>query len=211
MATGIDSTKLRQGRLADGDWQKLTDAIPKLAKAQLWLDDTPRLSASQIVARCRTLARTVGKPLKLIVVDYLQLMEGQGETRAQEVGDVSRRLKELAKVMGCPVMALSQLNRGLEARADKRPLLADLRESGDLEADADFVLMLYRDEVYRSGSPDAGSCEFLVRKFREGSPGMVRVTFLPHQSRFADYYAPIVGPKEAPKGKRVRSPLPTDE
>ncbi len=183
----VDSRRMATGRLEDSDWTKITGAVGRLAEAPLWLDDNPNVSIAEIRGKARRLASKVGD-LGLIVVDYVQLMTGRtsAENRQVEVAEISRGLKILARELHCPVVALAQLNRGLEQRADKRPLLSDLRESGALEQDADVVLFLYRDEIYNPDSPDTGTAEVLVSKHRSGPLGMTRLAFLSHYTRFAN-------------------------
>ncbi|MEY3570838.1 MAG: Replicative helicase, partial [Pseudomonadota bacterium] len=153
----LDQHRLRTGRLNDEDWPRLTHAIQKLNDAQIFIDETPALSSIELRARSRRLARQCGK-LGLIIVDYLQLMSANspGENRATEISEISRNLKGLAKELNCPVIALSQLNRSLEQRPNKRPVMSDLRESGAIEQDADLILFIYRDEVYNPDSPEKG-------------------------------------------------------
>lgn len=174
----VDSSKLRNGSLSGGDWSKLVAAAGKLAEAPIWIDDNPGLTVNEIRAKSRRLKSEVGS-LGLIVVDYIQLMTGRSnaESRQVEVAEISRGLKLLARELEVPVVALAQLNRGLEQRADKRPMLADLRESGSLEQDADVVMFIYRDEVYNPESPDKGMAEVIVAKHRAGATGTVRLAF----------------------------------
>ncbi|HUF33624.1 MAG TPA: replicative DNA helicase [Acidimicrobiales bacterium] len=183
----VDATRMRNGRLAEADWTKISHAIGRLAEAPLYIDDNPQATVMEIRSKARRLKSRVGD-LGLVVVDYLQLMTGRGraENRQVEVSEISRGLKVLARELECPVVALSQLSRGLEMRADKRPMLADLRESGSLEQDADVVMFLYRDELYNTESADRGTCEVLVAKHRSGPTGMDRLAFLDHYTRFAN-------------------------
>ena len=187
----MDSVKLRNGRITQGDWAKIGASVGKLADSQLWIDDNARVTVMEIRAKARRLQSKVGQ-LGMVVVDYIQLMSGAGkfENRQTEVAEISRGLKILARELGCPVVALAQLNRALEQRADKRPMLADLRESGSLEADADIVAFLYRDELYNNQSPDKGTAEVLVMKHRAGPTGIVRLAFLEHYTRFANMARP---------------------
>jgi replicative DNA helicase len=184
----LDQHRLRTGKLNDEDWPRLTHAIQKMNDAQLYIDETPALSSIELRARSRRLARQCGK-LGLIIVDYLQLMSGNsaGENRASEISEISRNLKGLAKELNCPVIALSQLNRSLEQRPNKRPVMSDLRESGAIEQDADVILFIYRDEVYNPDSPDKGTAEIIIGKQRNGPIGAIRVTFLGQYTQFADY------------------------
>ena len=183
----VDSVRMRNGRLTDADWPKISHAIGRLAEAPLFIDDNPQLTIMEIRAKARRLKAKEGD-LGLVVVDYLQLMTGRGsaENRQVEISEVSRGLKVLARELECPVVALSQLSRQLEARADKRPMLSDLRESGAIEQDADVVMFLYRDSVYNKDSPDAGEAEVLVSKHRSGPTAMVRLAWLDNYTRFAN-------------------------
>ena len=183
----VDSRRMATGNLQDADWTKITGAVGRLAEAPLWLDDNPNVSIAEIRGKARRLASKVGQ-LGLVVVDYVQLMTGRSnaENRQVEVAEISRGLKILARELHCPVVALAQLNRGLEQRADKRPMLSDLRESGALEQDADVVIFLYRDEIYNPESPDTGTAEVLISKHRSGPLGMTRLAFLSHYTRFAN-------------------------
>jgi replicative DNA helicase len=180
----VDSTKIRTGKLAEADWAKIGKAIGRL-EVPLFLDDNPRVTVMEIRAKARRIKARYGG-LGLIVIDYLQLMGGSGssENRQLEVSDISRNLKILARELEVPIIALSQLSRNLEARADKRPMLSDLRESGSLEQDADVVMFLYRDEVYHQDSPDKGSAEVIVAKHRAGPIGTKRLVFLGQYTRF---------------------------
>ncbi len=184
----IDQHKIRTGKLDDDDWPRVTSAVHMLSEAPLFIDDTPALSPSEMRARSRRLAKEHGS-LGLIVVDYLQLMKVPGfnaENRTAEISEISRSLKSLAKELQVPVIALSQLNRSLEQRADKRPVMSDLRESGAIEQDADLICFIYRDEVYYEDSPDKGVAEIIVAKQRNGPIGKVRVAFIGKYTRFED-------------------------
>lgn len=180
----VDSAKLRAGFLADHDWPKLTRAAGRLSEAQMYIDDTPALNVLEMRAKARRLQRDKG--LGLIVVDYLQLMRGLGsmESREREISEISRSLKALAKELRVPVVAISQLNRGVESRHDKRPQMADLRESGAIEQDSDVILFVYRDEMYNRESPDKGVAEIIIGKQRNGPTGLVRLAFLSEYTRF---------------------------
>ena len=184
----LDQQRLRTGRLNDEDWPRLTHAIQKMNDAQIFIDETPALSSIELRARSRRLARQCGK-LGLIIVDYLQLMSANspGENRATEISEISRNLKGLAKELNCPVIALSQLNRSLEQRPNKRPVMSDLRESGAIEQDADLILFIYRDEVYNPDSPEKGMAEIIIGKQRNGPIGSVRMTFLGQYTKFENY------------------------
>jgi replicative DNA helicase len=187
----LDQHKLRTGRLTDDDWNRLTNAVGKLHEAPIHIDETPALNALELRARARRLHRQYGT-LGLIVVDYLQLMQASttGENRATEISEISRSMKALAKELNVPVVALSQLNRGLEQRPNKRPVMSDLRESGAIEQDADLILFIYRDEVYNPDSPEKGSAEIIIGKQRNGPIGMVKLTFLGEHTRFENYAQP---------------------
>jgi replicative DNA helicase len=181
----INQQRLRTGRLEDGDWPRLTEAIRKMHEAQLFIDETPALNALELRARARRLARTCGK-LGLIVIDYLQLMSAysMGENRATEISEISRSLKALAKELQVPVVALSQLNRTVESRTDKRPVMSDLRESGAIEQDADVIFALYREEFYNPDTPDKGVAEVLILKQRNGPTGRLNLRFAGENTRF---------------------------
>jgi replicative DNA helicase len=182
----VDASKLRGGFLAESDWPKLTRAAGLLSEAPIFIDDSPALNVLEIRAKSRRLQREHG--LGLVVVDYLQLMRGIGrpESREREISEISRSLKALAKELCTPVIALSQLTRGVEARQDKRPQLSDLRESGAIEQDADVIAFIYRDEMYHPDSADAGKAEVIVGKQRNGPTGRVILTFRSHLTRFDD-------------------------
>ncbi len=183
----IDQSHLRTGRLTDEEWPRLTEAIEKLRTISLHIDETAGLTSSELRANARRLSRQCGK-LGLIVVDYLQLMSGSssdGENRATELGEISRGLKMLAKELQCPVMALSQLNRSVETRPDKRPMMSDLRESGAIEQDADIIMFIYRDEYYtKDACKEPGVAEIIIAKQRNGPTGMVKLAFLKPITKF---------------------------
>ncbi|MEX0615507.1 MAG: replicative DNA helicase [Methylophaga sp.] len=188
----IDQHRLRTGKLNDEDWPRLTSAIQLLNDAPLFIDDTGGLSPTELRARARRLKREHG--LSLIIVDYLQLMQGsnngrQAENRATEISEISRSLKALAKELNVPVIALSQLNRSLEQRPNKRPVMSDLRESGAIEQDADIIVFIYRDEVYNEDSAEKGKAEIIISKQRNGPIGTVALTFQGKYTRF-DNFAP---------------------
>ena len=184
----LDQHRLRTGKLIDEDWPRLTAAIQKMNEAQVFIDETPGLNPIEMRARARRLSRQCGK-LGLIVVDYLQLMTGStpGDNRSAEISEISRSLKGLAKELHCPVIALSQLNRSLEQRPNKRPVMSDLRESGAIEQDADVIIFLYRDEVYNPDSPDKGTAEIIIGKQRNGPIGAVRLTWIGAYTKFGNY------------------------
>lgn len=184
----LDQHKVRTGKLQDDDWQKLTHAVGKLNDAAIYIDESGALTAPQLQARARRLHRQCGG-LGLLVVDYLQLMSAarEGENRATEISQISRSLKALAKELNVPVVALSQLNRSLEQRTNRRPIMSDLRESGAIEQDADLILFIYRDEVYYPETKDKGMAEIIIGKQRHGPIGTVPLTFLPEFTRFENY------------------------
>lgn len=177
---------MRSGNMSDNDWTKLAGKMGSVSDAPLFIDDSPNLTMMEIRAKCRRLKQR--HDLRLVVVDYLQLMTSgkRVESRQQEVSDFSRSLKLLAKELDVPVIAVSQLNRGPEQRTDKRPLLADLRESGSLEQDADMVILLHREDAYERESPRAGEADFIVAKHRNGPTSTITVAFQGHYSRFVD-------------------------
>jgi replicative DNA helicase len=187
----LDQMKLRTGKLTDDDWGRLTDAVGKVHDAPIHIDETPALNCLELRARARRMHRQYGR-LGLVVVDYLQLMSSNsyGENRATEISEISRSLKALAKELKVPVVALSQLNRGLEARPNKRPVMSDLRESGAIEQDADLILFIYRDEVYNPDSADKGKAEIIIGKQRNGPIGTLNLTFIGEYTRFENYADP---------------------
>jgi len=184
----LDQHRMRTGKLRADDWPRVTHAVQKMQDAQIYIDETPGLTSVDLRARARRLARQCGK-LGLIVIDYIQLMSanGSGENRATEISEISRSLKSLAKELECPVIALSQLNRSLEQRPNKRPIMSDLRESGAIEQDADLILFIYRDEVYNPDSPDKGTAEIIIGKQRNGPIGTTRLTFQGESTRFLNF------------------------
>lgn len=189
----IDQQKIRTGRLDPEDWQRVSSAISIMSKAPMFIDDTGGLTPTELRARARRLKREHN--LGLIVVDYLQLMQvpGTRENRATEISEICRSLKSLAKELGIPVIALSQLNRSLETRNDKRPIMSDLRESGSIEQDADLIVFIYRDEVYDKDSPYKGTAEIIIGKQRNGPIDIVRTTFLGRFTRFENYISEDAG------------------
>ena len=180
----VSMERMRNGRLLDSDWDGITAALGRLHEAPLIIDESGGLTVTQMAARARRVMRRQG--LALIVIDYLQLMRGEGNNRNEELGDLTRRLKLMAKELRVPVLLLSQLSRKVEERTNKRPLMSDLRESGAIEQDADLILMVYRDEYYNAGSPDVGTAEVLITKHRMGATGEVRLAFQGEFSRFRD-------------------------
>jgi replicative DNA helicase len=203
----VDAHKLRTGRLNDEEWASLTEAMSTLHDAPIHIDQGGALTAMEVRARARRVKREYSK-LGLVVVDYLQLMESrsQGEQRAQEVSEITRSLKALAKELEVPVIALSQLSREVDKRTNHRPVLSDLRESGSIEQDADLILFIYREEVY---SPDAedwkGIADVIVGKQRNGPVGDVRLTFLGRFTRFTNYANPGFGEPRRPQKAKVRN------
>ena len=191
----VDSQKLRKGWLGETDWPKLTTAAGKLSEAPIFIDDTPAISVLEMKAKARRLKAEKG--LGLVILDYLQLMRGRDLSvpREQEISEISRSLKALAKELEVPVVALSQLNRQVEARADKRPQLADLRESGAIEQDADVIMFIYRDELYNKSddNPQKGFAEIIIGKQRNGPTGMAKLIFQEQYTRFDN---PAWGPED---------------
>lgn len=187
----VDFAKIRTGKLKEEDWPRIASIISMLSETKIYIDDTAALTPSDIRSRSRRLAREQ-HGLGLIVVDYLQLMRvpGHKENRTNEISEISRSLKILAKELNVPVIALSQLNRSLEQRSDRRPVMSDLRESGSIEQDADLIAFIYRDEVYDDNSKDKGIAEIIIRKQRNGPIGDFKVTFLNHLTRFENF-APL--------------------
>ncbi|MEH2077460.1 MAG: replicative DNA helicase [Nostoc sp.] len=180
----IESSYLRTGRLSQTQWEPLSRAIDILSEMPIYIDDTPNITVTQMRSQSRRLQAEIGTELGLIVIDYLQLMEGAGDNRVQELSKITRQLKGLARELSVPVIALSQLSRGVEARTNKRPMLSDLRESGSIEQDADLVIMLYRDEYYSPDTPDRGIAEVIIAKHRNGPTGTIKVLFDPQFTKF---------------------------
>lgn len=182
----IDQTRIRNGKLEEDDWSKLGRAVNKLKDVPLYIDDTPALTPTELRSRARRVARENGGELGMIMIDYLQLMQvaGSSEGRTAEISEISRNLKAIAKEFTCPVVALSQLNRSLEQRPNKRPVNSDLRESGAIEQDADVIMFIYRDEVYNEDSPDKGVAEIIIGKQRNGPIGTCRLAFVGQFTRF---------------------------
>ena len=193
----IDQSRLRLGRLADDEWGRLSEAVDKLGKAHIYIDESPGLSPSEVRARARRQARISGQ-LGLIIIDYLQLMSGNGgneENRATVIGEISRGLKALAKELKCPVIALSQLNRSVETRPDKRPMMSDLRESGAIEQDADIIMFIYRDEYYtKEECKEPGVAEIIIAKQRNGPVGTVKLAFARQHTKFENLAPGYVSP-----------------
>jgi replicative DNA helicase len=194
----IDQQHLRTGRLDNDEWGRLTEAVERLSKSSVFIDETPALTGPELRARARRQARQCGR-LGLIVIDYLQLMSGSGgdnENRATEIGEISRGLKALAKELNCPVIALSQLNRSVETRPDKRPMMSDLRESGAIEQDADIIMFIYRDEYYNKESKEPGVAEIIIAKQRNGPVGTTKLAFLRQWTKFENLAPDYQGPGE---------------
>jgi replicative DNA helicase len=189
----INQQHLRTGDIQEEEWPRVTSAITMLSDAKIFIDDTPALSPAELRARARRLKRE--HDLGLIVIDYLQLMAvpGNKENRATEISEISRGLKALAKELNIPVIALSQLNRSLEQRTDKRPVMADLRESGAIEQDADVILFIYRDEYYNPESSDKGLAEIIIGKQRNGPTGTIKLTFLGQYTKFENFASESYG------------------
>jgi replicative DNA helicase len=187
----IDQTKIRTGQLTEEDWPGFNNAVAKLKDKQLFIDDSSGLSPMEMRSRARRIVREHGQ-LGMVVIDYLQLMQikGYGDNRVGEISEISRSLKMLAREFECPVIALSQLNRGLEQRPNKRPIMSDLRESGAIEQDADIISFIYRDEVYNEDSADKGIAEVIIGKQRNGPIGTVRLAFQGQFTRFENYIQP---------------------
>jgi len=198
----VDQQRVRTGKLLDEEWPRLTSSVNLLAEAPLYVDDTPALTPTELRARARRLRRDCKSDLGLIVIDYLQLMQapGSGENRTAEISVISRSLKALAKELNVPVIALSQLNRNLEQRPNKRPVMSDLRESGSIEQDADVVVFIYRDEVYNKDVPeeDRGKAEIIIGKQRNGPIGTVYLTFLGQYTKFENFISNAYGDDYGP-------------
>src|SRR3990167_1521632 len=184
----IDQLRIRTGKLQDEDWPRISSTVSMLSEAPVFIDDTPALSPAEVRARARRIAKEYGQ-IGLIVVDYLQLMQvpESNENRTAEISEISRSLKSLAKELKVPVVALSQLNRSLEQRTDKRPVMSDLRESGAIEQDADLIVFIYRDEVYNENSSDKGVAEIIIAKQRNGPIGRCRLTFMGQYTCFENF------------------------
>jgi replicative DNA helicase len=183
---GIESNRLRAGRVSQNEWEPLSHAIGNLSELSMFIDDTPNITVTEMRSQARRLQAEQGRELGLILIDYLQLMEGSGDNRVQELSKITRSLKGLARELNVPVIALSQLSRSVEARTNKRPMLSDLRESGSIEQDADLVIMLYRDSYYNPDSPDRNTAEVIIAKHRNGPTGTVKLLFDPHLTKFVN-------------------------
>ena len=188
----VDAQALRTGNLKDSDWEKLIEGAGIIGKSKLIIDDTPSISISELRSKCRKYKLEHG--LDIIIIDYLQLMTGKvgsrTESRQQEVSDISRALKGLARELNVPVVALSQLSRAVESRPDKRPMLSDLRESGAIEQDADVVMFIYRDDYYNPDTQLKNVAEIIIAKQRNGSIGPIKLAWLPQYTKFANYQKP---------------------
>lgn len=191
---------MRSGTKDADDWRRMSDQMPAAKNQMVVIDDAAAVTVGHVRAKARRLSRKAG--LSLVVIDYLQLMQGKGDNRTQEMGSISRDLKALAKELQVPIIALAQLNRGVEGRADKRPMLSDLRDSGEIEQDADIVVMLHREALYNDAPEWAGFAEALVRKNRNGPTGEVALSYQPEQMRFADYCGPH--PRQNSRAKASR-------
>ena len=187
---GIESSYLRSGRISQTQWEPLSRAIDKLSDTPIFIDDTSNITVTQMRSQARRLQAEQSKNLGLIVIDYLQLMEGSSDNRVQELSRITRSLKGLARELSVPIIALSQLSRGVEARTNKRPMLSDLRESGSIEQDADIVMMLYRDEYYSPDTPDRGIAEVIIAKHRNGPTGTIKLLFDPQFTKFKNLAKP---------------------
>ena len=186
LESNVDAQKLRTGSLNDQEWERLLESAGNIGRSKLIIDDTPGISISELRSKCRKYKLEQG--LSMIIIDYLQLMTGSGksDSRQQEISDISRSLKALARELSVPVLALSQLSRAVEQRPDHRPMLSDLRESGAIEQDADVVMFIYRDDYYNKDSPDKGVSEIIVAKQRNGPIGTVYLAWLPEYTKFAN-------------------------
>lgn len=191
----IDQTRIRSGKLIEDDWPRLSSAVNILKDLPLYIDDTPALTPQDMRARCRKVYRENDNDLALVMVDYMQLMQvtGASEGRSQEISEISRSMKAIAKEFSCPIIALSQLNRSLEQRPNKRPVMSDLRESGAIEQDADIIAFIYRDEVYNEDTPDKGIAEIITGKHRNGPIGTDRLAFVGKYTRFENLAAGYEG------------------
>jgi replicative DNA helicase len=186
----IESGRLRAGRISQQEWEPLGHAISTLSQVPIFIDDTPNITVNEIRSKARRLQAEQGGALGMIMIDYLQLMEGSSDNRVQELSKITRSLKGLARELNVPVIALSQLSRGVESRTNKRPMMSDLRESGSIEQDADVVMMLYRDEYYNPDTPDRGIAEVIICKHRNGPTGSVKLLFEAQFTQFKNLAAP---------------------
>ena len=179
----IEAGRLRSGHLSEGEWERIGEAINAISSLKLFIDDTPNITVNEIRSKCRRMQAESGG-LGMVILDYLQLMEGDSDNRVQALSKITRSLKGLARELGVPILVLSQLSRGVESRTDKRPVMSDLRDSGAIEQDGDLIVMLYREEYYNPDTPDRGVAEVLIKKHRNGPTGTVRLLFEPQYTRF---------------------------
>jgi replicative DNA helicase len=186
----VDSNRLRAGRISQNEWEQVYAAIAKISELPIYIDDTANMMVMQMRSQARRLQAETGKPLGLIMLDYIQLMEGSSDNRVQEISKITRSLKGLARELQVPIIALSQLSRSVEARNNKRPMMSDLRESGSIEQDADLVIMLYRDAYYNPDTPDRDITELIVTKHRNGPTGVVKLVFDPGLTKFKNLAQP---------------------
>ena len=186
----IESGRLRTGRIGQHEWEPLGHAISSLSQIPIFIDDTPNISVTEMRSKCRRLKAENGGALGLILIDYLQLMEGSSDNRVQELSKITRSLKGLARELNVPIISLSQLSRGVESRTNKRPMMSDLRESGSIEQDADLIMMLYREEYYDPDTPDRGLAEVIIAKHRNGPTGTVKLLFEPQYTLFRNLAKP---------------------
>ena len=187
MESRVDAQTLRNGNLTDSDWEKLVESVGMIGNSKLIIDDTPGISISELRSKCRKFK--LEQDLKLVIIDYLQLMSGNGrnsDNRQQEISDISRSLKALAREINCPVIALSQLSRACETRQDHRPMLSDLRESGAIEQDADVAMFIYRDDYYNKDTDKKNIAEIIIAKQRNGPIGTVELVWLPNYTKFVN-------------------------
>ncbi len=186
----IESNRIRSGRISQSEWEPLTMAISSLAELPIFIDDTPNITVTEMRSKTRRLQAENGGALGLVLIDYLQLMEGGSDNRVQELSRITRSLKGLARELSVPVIALSQLSRSVESRTNKRPMLSDLRESGSIEQDADLVMMIYRDDYYNPDTPDRGITEIIIAKHRNGPTGTIKLLFDPQFTKFRNLANP---------------------
>ncbi|MBE5864003.1 MAG: replicative DNA helicase, partial [Lachnospiraceae bacterium] len=186
LESNVDAQKLRTGQLADNEWERLIESAAEIGKSKLIIDDTPSISVSELRSKCRKFK--MEHDLSMIIIDYLQLMSGSGknESHQLEIAEISRNLKAVARELNVPVLALSQLSRGVEGRPDHRPMLSDLRDSGAIEQDADVVMFIYRDDYYHPDTEKKGISEIIVAKQRNGPIGTVELVWLPEYTKFAN-------------------------
>ncbi|MEM6518624.1 MAG: replicative DNA helicase, partial [Cyanobacteria bacterium P01_C01_bin.70] len=186
----LETSRLRTGRLNPNEWTILGQGINQLSEMPIFIDDTPNISVTEMRSKARRLQAEQGGALGLILIDYLQLMEGSSDNRVQELSKITRSLKGLARELNVPIISLSQLSRGVESRTNKRPMMSDLRESGSIEQDADVIMMLYREEYYDPDTPDRGIAEIIITKHRNGPTGTVKLLFEPQYTRFRNLAQP---------------------